>query len=328
MKKILFNTHLYNDFPEEIEKLKESHPGTSFVYADSISGLKREIRDAHAVVWGHPKAEILEEASELEVIFIPFTGVNRLDFEYLRRRGITVSNNHGNSSIVAERALALAMALTGRVVEFHNDMKEGDWHRRDNSKNPFDFWTSIQNKPVSILGCGGIGRNIARLMKGFKCNILGFKREVTKRVDGFDQLTSDLTAALEFGEIIFLALPLTESTQGIINSGNVELLRNKFLINVARGELIDEETLYTAVSHHILSGAAIDSWYNYPNRKAPYALPSRYDLHRFKNVIVSPHAASHSIEGKIFQLRHTIDNIRAYLENGQPHDIVDLEHGY
>ncbi|MGM0641452.1 MAG: 2-hydroxyacid dehydrogenase [Thermotogota bacterium] len=328
MKKILFNTHLYQDFPEVINKLKDKYPDVVFDFAENKEELKLKIVDSSAIVWGHPKEEVLDLAKNLEVVFIPFTGVNKLPFEYLIRKNIMVSNNHGNGIIVAERAVSLSLALMGRIVEFHNDMKEGEWHRRYESKNPFDLWTSLQNKNVTILGTGGIGKNIARLLKGFNCKIMGYKKNIDKRVEGFELITNDLKEALNFGDVVYIALPLTEKTKGIINSENIEYLKDKFIINVARGEIIEEEALFKGLSEGLLKGAAIDAWYNYPNSEKPYALPSKYDIHRFKNMVVSPHAASHSVEGKKYQLEYTVENIDFYLKNGKPKDIVDLEEKY
>ncbi len=328
MKKITFYTHLYNDFSERMDQFQLNFSNIKIVNANDEKELSQEIVDSQAVVWGHPKMDILEEAKKLEVIFIPFTGVNRLPFDYLIKRGIIVSNNHGNTPIVAERAVSLALALLGRVVEFHNDMKLGDWHRNYDSSNPFDLWTSIQRKRVSILGCGGIGKNIARLLRGFNCHIIGFKRDNTTHLDEFDKITADLEYALSSADVIFITLPLTEHTKGIINQKNVHLLKDKFIINVARGEIIQEQVLFEGLKNGIIKGAAIDCWYNYPNTKTPYVLPSKYPIHKYDNVVISPHAASHSVEGKLYQLEYTLRNIEAYVNTQMPEDVVDLKAGY
>jgi len=328
MKKITFYTHLYKDFSERMNQFEEECPDCNIVNADREEDLIREISDSQAVVWGHPEVEVLEKAKDLEVVFIPFTGVNRLPFEYLIERNITVSNNHGNTPIVAERAVALALALMGRVVEYHNDMRMGDWHRHYDGGSPFDLWTSIQRQRVSILGCGAIGRNIAQLLKGFRCEITGFRRNHTVSVVDFDHVTNNLEEALRSGEVIFITLPLTDQTKSLINEKNASILRDKFIINVARGEIIQEQALYESLKNGVLKGAAIDSWYNYPTSKIHYALPSHYPIHKLNNVVISPHAASHSVEGKLFQLEDTLKNIQAYIKMGSPVDVVDLEAGY
>jgi phosphoglycerate dehydrogenase-like enzyme len=328
MKKITFYTHLYEDFQERMDQFKNECSECQIVGASDENTLIREISDSHAVVWGNPKVEILEKAPKLEMVFIPFTGVNRLPFDYLIKRGIKVSNNHGNTPIVAERAVSLALAITGRVVEYHNDMKMGDWHRNYDGGSPFDLWTSIQKKKVTILGCGAIGKNIAKLLQGFDCEITGFKRNYTENIEGFHHITNDLEKALRDAHVIFITLPLTEGTKELINQKNSHLLKDKFIVNVARGEIIEERTLYESLKNGILKGAAIDCWYNYPNSKMHYTLPSHYPVHKLKNIVISPHAASHSVEGKLFQLEDTLMNIKAYIKTGLPVDLVDLGTGY
>ena len=328
MKKLLFYTQLYYEFPDRIIEFKREFPDLRVEGVEDEEGLKREIPDSEAVVLVRPEPGILELAKKLQVIFIPFTGVNRLPFEYLLKKDIIVSNNHGNGRIVAERAVALALSLIGRIVEFHNDMRMGEWHRPDDSKKPFDYWTSLQEKRVTILGCGVIGRNIARLIRGFDCHITGFKKNIAERPEGFDKITDDLEQALSCSDLVFFALTLTSSTNGMINRETVHLLKDKYIVNVARGSLIEEKVLYESLLNHYIRGAAIDSWYNYPNSEAPYTFPSRYPFQKLNNVVMSPHAASHSVEGKIYQLEHTLRNIRAFLESGMPLDVVDLKEEY
>ena len=328
MKKITFYTHLYEDFSERMDQFKNECPECQIVGTLDENTLIREISDSHAVVWGHPKVEILEKAPKLEIVFIPFTGVNRLPFDYLIKKGIDVSNNHGNTPIVAERSVSLALAIMGRVVEYHNDMKMGDWHRNYDGGSPFDLWTSIQNKKVTILGCGAIGKNIAKLLKGFDCEITGFKRNHVENINGFQHITNDLERSLADAEVIFITLPLTEGTKDLINKNNAHLLNDKFIVNVARGEIIEEKTLYESLKNGVLKGAAIDCWYNYPSSKMHYALPSHYPVHKLNNIVISPHAASHSVEGKLFQLEDTLKNIKAYIKTGSPVDLVDLRAGY
>jgi phosphoglycerate dehydrogenase-like enzyme len=137
-----------------------------------------------------------------------------------------------------------------------------------------------------------------------------------------------LEKALRDPHVIFITLPLTEGTKELINQKNSHLLKDKFLVNVARGEIIEEKTLYESLKNGILKGAAIDCWYNYPNSKVRYTLPSKYPIHKLTNIVISPHAASHSVEGKRYQLEDTLMNIKAYIKTGMPTDIVDLKAGY
>jgi len=115
------------------------------------------LRDAEAVVTGHLTTEQLLLARRLKVIFVPWAGVNALPLDVIKERNIVVSNNHGNGKIVAERAIALALAVMGRIVEFHNDLTKGILHGYEAGARKEDFLFSLQGKKVSILGLVAFG---------------------------------------------------------------------------------------------------------------------------------------------------------------------------
>jgi phosphoglycerate dehydrogenase-like enzyme len=326
---ILFYTHLAHDFPEYIEELRRGYPAHHFEVVESREALRAAIGDAEALVWGRPEEQLLDKAPKLSTLFVPFTGINRLPFDYLRRRGITVSNNHGNAVVVAERAVALAFTLLGRVVEFHSALSAGLWHRRDDPQHPFEYWHSLYGKAVSILGTGAIGRHIAAMLAGMRCEVTGYRRNPAGEPPaGFGQVTGSLAEACGAAEVIFVTLPLTAETEGLLTRRNIGLLDGKWVINVARAEIIEEQPLYQGLASGRIFGAALDVWYRYPEPFNRPTLPAHYPFHTLPNVVMSPHAASHAVEGKRYQMEGTVRNIRALLEQGAPQDIADLTAGY
>jgi len=94
-------------------------------------------------------------------------------------------------------------------------------------------------------------------------------------------------------------LPLTKETHHLINKEIISQMQGKFLVNVGRGQIIEEEALYYALKNGILAGAAIDTWYLYPDSDHAVQLPSRYPIHTFKNVVISPHVGGFTIEGQV-----------------------------
>ncbi len=314
-------------FEKRLEDLRKEFPNVSFVVPRNRSEAEELLRDAEAVVTGHLTTEQLLLARRLKVIFVPWAGVNALPLDVIKERNIVVSNNHGNGKIVAERAIALALAVMGRIVEFHNDLTKGIWHGYEAGARKEDFWFSLQGKKVSILGLGAIGKHIAKLLKGFDCEIMGYKR-IVEPVEMVDHVTNNLGEAVAFGKVIFLALPLTSETRGIISPEILKTMHGKFLINVGRGELVDERGLYEALRDGVLAGAGIDTWYLYPESENTVKLPSRYPIHTFRNVVISPHVGGFTIEGQMGRIDETIENIRHYLITGRPLNIVDLEREY
>jgi phosphoglycerate dehydrogenase-like enzyme len=314
---VLFYTHLAAEFPEAVAETAVRYHGHTFITAAGREEYRALLPEADVLVYGEPKLPDLERAKRLSLIIVPYSGVGHLDFAYLQSRGIMAANSPGNGPIVAERAIALALAVTGRVVEFHNDLSRGNWHRTGNPQKPFDYWHSIQGKRAAVLGTGDIGKNIAKLLSGFSCRTVGYRRTADVP-PGFSEVTTDLRKALAGADIVFVALPLHEQTRSLIHSGNIDLLAGTFLVNVSRGEIIEEEAFYHALENGTIRGAGLDVWYRYPSREQPETTGSRFPFHRLPNVIVSPHAGSHTPEGKLGQLQGALTALRGYIETGVP----------
>ncbi len=344
---ILFHTHLAQEFPETIDALRERHPDHAFVVARSEEEFTERLKDADGIVAGPVPEDTLERAAALRIQFIPFAGVNRAPLRYFRERGLTLCNSHGNAPLVAERAVALALAAAGRVVEFDQDLRRGLWHRRDDPDQPFDYWQSLLGKRVTVLGVGAIGSGIAGLMRPFGGRITGCRRRrrrgpgqrpadcgpefgasVASSDGPFDEITTDLDGALRSAEILFIALPLTPASTGLLGAPELELLRGSILVNVSRAEIVEEEPLYRALHEGALHAAGLDVWYSNPEQFTDTTLPSSMPFHELSNVVMSPHAGSHATEGKRLQMEGTIANVHAYLSTGAPLNRVDLDAGY
>lgn len=260
------------------------------------------------------------------MIFVPFAGIDALPLDQLKARGVRISNSHGNAPYVAERAVAMAMAFYGRIIDYHNDLRNSRWHGFFAKGGVRDSWDSIREKTCAVLGTGEVGRYIAKYLKAFDCKVIGFKRRpVRKQLEHFDEITLKLDEALEKGELIFIGLPLTKETRGIFKADLLARLDGKFLVNVGRGKILDEEGLYESLRRGILKGAAIDVWYAYPEDGRDEGDPSAYPLHELPNVILSPHIAGFTPQAAELNIEQTIANIRSYLRTGSPRFEADLE---
>ena len=321
--RVLFITGNNEIWKEKKRIIKEKYPLISFydVYTDDR---KRSVEIADVII-GMPTEQELDYADNLKLIIVPWTGINRLPVEKLTKRNILVMNNHANAKIVAERALALCLTLMGKIIFLHDKLKLGIWGGRTKYKPVDRRWTTLYNKKVSIIGFGNIGRELVKLLKPFNCKILGFKREETNNEE--IKITYNLNEALDFGEILFFFLPLTEETVDLINDNNKLYLRNKFIVNIGRGEVINEETLYKLLESGLLRGAALDTWYNYP-KNGSVTLPSIYPIHTFDNVVLSPHCASGTYEAQESMAQETINNLIDYIEKRPLRNLVDLNRKY
>ncbi len=282
-----------------------------------------------AVVANRIDVPYLEKAPSLKAVFLPFVGVNHLPAAALQDRGIAVFNCHGNAESVAERALALALAGFGRIVEFHNDLRAEKWHGFWVNKGMEDFWHSIFRKRCAILGVGAIGEKLARLLKAFDCPVVGYRRRAdAPKPEYFDEVTTDLLAAVTGADIVFIALPLTDATRGIVGQAELAAMRGAFLVNVGRGDVVDEGALYAALSDGTLAGAGLDVWYTYPKDGADVGAPSRFPIHTLPNVVLSPHVAGSTHEAVGLNVSQTVANVERWIRTGDAEHRVDLRASY
>lgn len=264
------------------------------------------------------------EPVHLKAIFQPFTGINHLPLEALSARGVRVFNVHANAFDVAERALAMTLAFYGRIIEYHNDLAKGIWHGFWVHAGAEDNWDSLYGRKCAILGTGAIGVELAKLLKAFACSVSGWRRRSTSPMpEGFDSVSGDLDEVLAQAEVIFVALPATPLTQGILSRERLMAMKGKLLVNVGRGSIVDEEGLYIALKDGVLAGAAIDTWYEYP-KSGKFGSPSKYPIHTLPNVILSPHSGGSTNQANARAIDVTVSKLRTYLSTGDCSPEADL----
>lgn len=313
--KFLILIPLYDYWLSNLPDLEKEFPNVNFRKSTEKSERAALLNEADAVLAGALSIDDINNSPRLKAIFVPFTGLDNFPVGEISRRNILIFNTHANAKYVAEKAVSLALTLLGRNVEFHENLKQGRWNLFQLTE--LNYWTTIQGKSCAILGFGEIGKKIAEFLKPFGCKIIAFKKNISKddSIALADEVTNDIKKAIEYSDIIFVCLPLTSETKGIINKDILKKMKGKYIINVGRGLLINEEAFYLALKNKILAGAAIDVWYNYPGRTKPEPVfPSKFPFHELDNVILSPHKSGltkESIEGMIDD---TINNIRAYLK--------------
>ncbi len=319
---VCFKTPMGRRWQEALSPLKNAFPEVRF--SECLPGDARGIENADALVAGELSREEIQAASRLKMVFVPYAGVDALPHSEIQRRGIRVCNVHVNAPFVAERAIALALAFYGKIISYHQDLKRCQWHGYWAGLGIKDTWSSIRDRSCAVIGAGKIGKCIARHLKVFECPVIGFKKHPVKDpLKNFDAVTSDLWEAVKESELIFVSLPLTPETRGIFNESILKQMAGKFIVNVGRGELLEEKAFFESLKDGILKGAAIDAWYAYPgpeNRSVP---PSRYPFHELENVLLSPHVAGFTPEAAARNIEATVENIRAFLETGRPKWEVD-----
>ncbi|OHD15739.1 MAG: hypothetical protein A2087_13115 [Spirochaetes bacterium GWD1_61_31] len=313
---------------EAIDGLRGSVPGSCQVLVGKDACLAA-IGRIDVLVDGLLDSADLERAIKLQALFVPFVGVDHLPVAALRSRQVQVYNCHGNAFPVAERALALALASLGRIVEYHNDLRNGQWHGFAAGHGRRDYWQSLQGKRCAVLGCGAVGQALAGLLKAFGCPVAGFRRQANAPPPaGFDLISDRLDDILVDAKLIFITLPLTPATRGLLGRRELALAPGACLVNVGRGDVVDETALYESLCDGSLLGAALDVWYVYPPAGSTMARPARLPIDALPNVVLSPHVGGHSAEAAAGNIRQTAQNLRAWLRGEAVVNRVDLEAGY
>jgi len=299
---------------KEIGALAEEFPEVELVHDQEE--VERRIPEAEVIVGGKLDRETIDKAVRLRLIIVPFTGISHLPLELISERGIRIANAHGNAPYVAERTVALILAFYGRIVAYHNDLREGRWHGFWVNRGLEDTWDSVDGKRCTVLGAGEIGRHVACLLKPFGVRTTGFKRSRVDAVPAeYETMVYSLDEALAGADMVVVALPSTPQTRGFIGEAELRKMPGALLVNVGRGDIIDEAALHRSLSAGSIAGAAIDTWYRYPTDGVD-GDPSPLGIHRLENVVLSPHVGGFTKQAVRACTVEACENLRKYLRDG------------
>ncbi len=256
------------------------------------------------------------DTGRVRLICVTATGVDNVDLDYCRSRGIAVCNVVGYSTdSVAQVTVAMALSLANRLPAFKRyvDSSEYTASGMPNHLNP-PFY-ELRGKTWGILGYGNIGARVAAVAEALGCRVL-----VCKRTPLADREVTDIDTLCEQSDILSVHVPLTNETRAIINRKRLSRMKkNAILINVARGAVTDEEAVAEAVQNGEIGGLGVDV---YSTEPFPADHPFNALLGR-DNVCFTPHMAWGAYEARVRCLEEVAANIRAFF-NGEIRGRVDL----
>ncbi|MHC5011026.1 MAG: NAD(P)-dependent oxidoreductase [Planctomycetota bacterium] len=303
---------------------------------DLVTGEARPAPSDYAVlVAGRPRAEDLTDAPALRHVVIPYAGAPHETLAAVRgRKGVSLHNLHHNAAATAEMAVALLLAAARRIVPMDRALRSGDWRPR--YADPVG--RCLAGRRALLLGYGAVGRRVAKALRGLGLEIdavrrhgaeAGIWREAEDGVRVYGPASiDDLLAA---ADVVVITLPGTPETKGLLDARRLALLpRGALLVNVGRGEIVDEEALYDALKDGALGGAGLDVWYRYPRSEAERGetLPSAFPLHELDTVVMSPHRAGMEGGTEPVRARHLADLLNAAARGEEVPNRVDLDAGY
>lgn len=255
----------------------------------------------------------------LKGVIIPYTGHNGVDLNSMRAKELKLFIISTRTRYVAEKAVTLTLALLGNTINYHKNLEDGNWTSRNSDKRlP---WVSIQGLSIGLFGYGRIGESIHKMLKGFDCEFYTIDREKEYPKDIF--LVKNLTNLVQVSDIIIIAAPLNRTTEEIFNDRLFSRMKSKYLINVGRGSIIDEKSLYKALTNSTLKGFASDVWYNYPKGKEKI-LPSKYPIYEMDNVVMSNHSGGFTTNTNS-EVNESLLELLTKLRDGNFEDQLDLE---
>lgn len=267
----------------------------------------------------------LYKFNNLKYYIIPFAGIPEKDKNNLKDfEDITLINSHYNSLFVAEHAWALLLSLMKKIIPAHNGLKEGDWtYRYERNLSGI-----LYGKNILIAGYGAIGKKIKNFANSFNMNVFAVKKHKSNQMFLYE--TNKMKYILPEINILISALPFTNETLHFISYKEFELLdKGVFLVNVGRGDVINQRALYHYLRRKKIAGAAIDTWWNYPKYKEARknTFPADYNFDEFENFIFSPHRASHVEKKEFFRIDDLV-KIISNLNNGKIINKVNKKNGY
>ncbi|MDR2629295.1 MAG: phosphoglycerate dehydrogenase [Spirochaetaceae bacterium] len=240
--------------------------------------------------------QVLEKSAALRVISRYGAGIDRLDLEAAKARGVLVCNTPGvNAQAVADLTLALILSVARRLPFLDRNTREGRW--------PRSTGIELYGKIMGILGLGAVGKAVAKRAAGFSMKIMAYDPyldEAYAKNEGISPAGFD--AVVKAADFLCLHLPLTPQTRHIISGKVMEAMKpGAIIVNTARGGLIDEQAAYELLQSGHLGGLGIDVYEEEPPKQSP--------LFTLDNVVLTPHTASHTVEATAAMASLSVQNL-------------------
>jgi phosphoglycerate dehydrogenase-like enzyme len=305
-----------NEQRNVLTKIFDSSVRIVFLSDLHVEDRLKDLSEADVLFSWSPKREIHSEEysriTKVRMLQLLSAGADHVPFSRLPSGLVIACNAGAYSEPMGEHVLAMILALAKNLLDRHNKLKRAVFEQSNVNRR-------LQGSNCTILGFGGVGKAAARLLRcfGVKIYAVNTTGKTTEPIE-FIGTTKDLDHVLRLADIVVVALPLTNATRGLVGSRELALMKdNAILVNVARGQIVDEAALYQKLKTCPSFMAAIDAWWNEPDQpNISYAeFHSNYPFMELPNVLGSPHNSS--IVPGIFPeaTKHAAENIKRFCAN-------------
>ncbi|WFA08072.1 hydroxyacid dehydrogenase [Tissierella sp. Yu-01] len=256
----------------------------------SVETICKEVVDCDAILARtalYPK-KVMEAGKKLKVISRYGAGTDNIDINSATELGIQITNAPvANCNSVAEHTIALILACASNIAYMDNQVRKGNWEERNRTKS-----IEVENKVLGLIGLGRIGRSVAsKAYNGLGMKVIGYDPYISSdnRIENIE-IVDDINEVYKKADFISLHIPATAETKGTVNGEAFRIMKNTaYLINCARGEIVNEDDLYDALTSNQIKGAAIDVMCQEPP-------VSNHPLFELNNLIFSPHNGALTVE--------------------------------
>jgi len=252
---------------------------------------------------------VLEQCPKLKILSIWAIGVDNVDLEACDELGITVTKLPPLSApSVAEHTIALAMAVSRKIVANDQLVRGGEWKRT--------YLTDLLNRTLGVVGAGPIGQRVMQLGNGIGMNVIAWTlHPSSKRAREYGVEFVELNDLLRRSDVLAVCIALSEPTERLIGRRELELMKpTAIIVNTARGLIIDELAMVEALRTGRIAGAGLDVFTEEP-------LEPHSPLRQLDNVILSPHLAAATFEGTMQRLEVAVENIQSFMR-GTPANVI------
>jgi phosphoglycerate dehydrogenase-like enzyme len=287
--------------------------------------LAESVKDADVLLTWTIDRPVYKNMQNLKLLAWSHSGFDPIDLNALASHNVQMSNAAGGNAIaVAEQAFAFLLALSKRVVERDQRVKNGRW---------IPIWESdrtstlLEGGTVAIIGMGAIGRRVARYSRAFDLRVIGVRRSGEPSPDADVSYGPDgLLTALAEADYVVLAVPHTPETEAYFGTAELNAMKKgSYLINICRGRVVHEVALRKALDSGHLGGYASDVWWSYSSTIPEgwhYSVPSRMGVHQMDQVVASHDSACDILAVNRTMFDRSLMNVRVFLEGGTPPNLV------
>lgn len=338
--KVLLTWHVE---AQELAKYKAALPENTVIvhpppapgfsrFDTTLEAIKPLLHDVDVIVgWVLPEGT-LDAAKALKLLCWMHAGCDELDFGRLKSMGVQVTNIRGaNSTAVAEHAMALMLGLAKRLIAARQAVVDAE-------TAPFyvegHHSSTLDNRTIGLIGLGRIGTEIAQRAKAFNMRVLGVRRHPERGLAGADAVhgIDALQSVLRQCDYVVLATPMTGDTNQFFGNAEFEAMKpGAFLVNIARGNLVQEVALYEALTSGKLAGYGADVWWTYNNAYPAtyhFPVPSRTGVHKLPNVLGTGGQGSNADDVVERTIDRSIESLVQFASGAALTWAIDLDLGY